>query len=109
MASNLHSSKHNVGRRRGITLSRRLVTPSRAPRHSYKPTCWRCVKKILTNRPHCVGAYSKTCAKMHSKGNVEKNVKSASRARRAFSPFKPIRFSRVHTFPANPTRFGFKV
>ena len=27
---------------------------------------------------------------------------------RAISPFKPIRFSRVHAFPPNPTQLGLK-
>ena len=43
------------------------------------------------------------------KGRRRKKYKKEARARRAYSPFIPIRFSRVHTFPPNPTQFGFKV
>ena len=55
------------------------------------------------------GAYSKTCATLHGKRKTQKKYKKEPRARRAYSPFIPIRFSRVHTFPPNPTQFGFKV
>ena len=55
------------------------------------------------------GAYSKTCATLHEKRKTPKKYKKEPRARRAISPFIPIRFSRVHTFSANPTQFGFKV
>ena len=41
------------------------------------------------------------------KGRRRKNIKR-KRAPRAVSPFVPIRFSRVHAFPPNPTQFGLK-
>ena len=37
------------------------------------------------------------------KGRQQKKYKKEARARRAISPFIPIRFSRVHAFPPNPT------
>ena len=43
------------------------------------------------------------------KGRQQKKYKMEPRARRAISPFIPIRFSRVHTFAANPTQLGLKV
>ena len=52
---------------------------------------------------------SKICATLHEKRKTPKKYKKEPRARRAISPFIPIRFSRVHTFPPNPTQFGFKV
>ena len=52
---------------------------------------------------------SKICATLHEKRKTPKKYKKEPRARRAYSPFIPIRFSRVHTFPPNPTQFGFKV
>ena len=55
------------------------------------------------------GAYSKTCATLHEKRKTPKKYKKEPRARRAISPFIPIRFSRVHTFAANPTQLGLKV
>ena len=55
------------------------------------------------------GAYSKTCATLHEKRKAPKKYKKDPRASRAVSPFVPIRFSRVHTFAANPTQLGFKV
>ena len=55
------------------------------------------------------GAYSKTCATLHEKRKTAEKYKKEPRARRAISPFIPIRFSRVHAFPPNPTQFGFKV
>ena len=60
-------------------------------------------------RPHCVwGAYSKTCAMMHTKRKTAEKCKKDTRASRAYSPFTPIRFSRVHAFPSNPTQVVFK-
>ena len=56
----------------------------------------------------CWGAYSKTCAMMHTKRQTAEKCKKDTRASRAYSPFTPIRFSRVHAFPSNPTQFGFK-
>ena len=55
------------------------------------------------------GAYSKTCATLHEKRKTPKKYKKEPRARRAYSPFIPIRFSRVHAFPPNPTQLGLKV
>ena len=52
---------------------------------------------------------SKICATLHEKRKTPKKYKQEPRARRAISPFTPIRFSRVHAFPPNPTQFGFKV
>ena len=51
----------------------------------------------------CWGAYSKTCAMMHTKRKTAEKYKKDTRASRAYSPFTPIRFSRVHAFPSNPT------
>ena len=55
------------------------------------------------------GAYSKTCATLHEKRKAQKKYKKEPRARHAISPFTPIRFSRVHAFPPNPTQLGIKV
>ena len=52
---------------------------------------------------------SKICATLHTKRKTAEKYKKEPRARRAYSPFIPIRFSRVHTFPPNPTQLGFKV
>ena len=52
---------------------------------------------------------SKICATLHGKRKTAEKYKKEPRARRAISPFIPIRFSRVHTFSANPTQLGFKV
>ena len=52
---------------------------------------------------------SKICATLHEKRKAPKKYKKEPRARRALSPFISIRFSRVHTFPPNPTQLGFKV
>ena len=52
---------------------------------------------------------SKICATLHEKRKTPEKYKKEPRARRAISPFIPIRFSRVHAFPPNPTQFGFKV
>ena len=52
---------------------------------------------------------SKICATLHTKRKTQKKYKKEPRTGRAISPFIPIRFSRVHTFPPNPTQFGFKV
>ena len=52
---------------------------------------------------------SKICATLHGKRKTEEKYKKEPRARRALSPFVPIRFSRVHAFPPNPTQLGFKV
>ena len=52
---------------------------------------------------------SKICATLHEKRKTPKKYKKEPRARRAISPFIPIRFSRVHAFPPNPTQLGFKV
>ena len=52
---------------------------------------------------------SKICATLHEKRKTPEKYKKEPRARRAISPFIPIRFSRVHTFPPNPTQLGFKV
>ena len=51
---------------------------------------------------------SKICATLHEKRKMPEKYKKEPRARRALSPFLPIRFSRVHTFPPNPTQLGFK-
>ena len=55
-----------------------------------------------------MGAYSKTCAMMHTKRKTVEKYKKDTRVSRAYSPFTPIRFSRVHAFPSNPTQFVFK-
>ena len=52
---------------------------------------------------------SKTCATLHEKRKTPKKYKKEPRARRAYSPFIPIRFSRVHAFPPNPTQLRLKV
>ena len=52
---------------------------------------------------------SKTCATLHAKRKTPEKYKKEPRARRAYSPFTPIRFSRVHAFLANPTQLAFKV
>ena len=52
---------------------------------------------------------SKICATLHEKRKTAEKYKKEPRARRAISPFIPIRFSRVHAFPPNPTQLGFKV
>ena len=52
---------------------------------------------------------SKIRATLHEKRKTAEKYKKEPRARRAYSPFIPIRFSRVHTFPPNPTQLGFKV
>ena len=52
---------------------------------------------------------SKICATLHEKRKTAEKYKKEPRARRAISPFIPIRFSRVHTFPPNPTQLGLKV
>ena len=52
---------------------------------------------------------SKTCATLHEKRKTAEKYKKEPRARRAISPFIPIRFSRVHAFSANPTQLGIKV
>ena len=66
---------------------------------------------LNTKRPNeANGAQrSKICATLHEKRKTPKKYKKEPRARRAFSPFIPIRFSRVHTFAANPTQLGLKV
>ena len=52
---------------------------------------------------------SKICATLHTKRKTQKKYKKEPRTGRAISPFIPIRFSRVHAFPPNPTQLGFKV
>ena len=52
---------------------------------------------------------SKICATLHEKRKTPKKYKKEPRARRAYSPFMPIRFSRLHAFPPNPTQLGLKV
>ena len=52
---------------------------------------------------------SKICATLHEKRKTPKKYKKEPRARRAYSPFIPIRFSRVHAFPPNPTQLELKV
>ena len=52
---------------------------------------------------------SKICATLHDKRKTTEKYKKEPRARRAYSPFIPIRFSRVHAFPPNPTQLGLKV
>ena len=52
---------------------------------------------------------SKICATLHEKKKTPEIYKKEPRARRAISPFMPIRFSRVHAFPPNPTQLELKV
>ena len=52
---------------------------------------------------------SKICATLHTKRKTAEKYKKEPRARRAISPFVPIRFSRVHAFPPNPTQLELKV
>ena len=53
------------------------------------------------------GLQQNLCHFARKKEDAEK-YKKEPRARRAYSPFTPIRFSRVHTFPPNPTQLGLK-
>ena len=64
---------------------------------------------LNTNRTNGAKGGSKTCATLHGKRKTEEKYKKEPRARRAISPFIPIRFSRVHAFPPNPTQLGVKV
>ena len=104
---NINVSK-KAGQKGGSSRSnRRGVQPSRLNIPCFQLQC--ALHRLL--RPHCVffgGAYSKTCAMMHTKRQTAEKCKKDTRASRAYSPFTPIRFSRVHAFPSNPTQFGFK-
>ena len=67
---------------------------------------------LNTNRPkeaNEANGRSKICATLHEKRKTAEKYKKEPRARRAISPFIPIRFSRVHAFSANPTQLGIKV